>query len=296
MIDERHEELAALAAFDLLDAAEQREFDALADRHPELRTLADELRAAGASLATLAPAAQPPDRLKARLLGEIALRPAPVPPPHSAEITSFPSWRSWLVAVSLATAAGLAFATTWLGERYLAARSENDLLRQQAALADVALRGVRNQLAAERLVAGRELADARAGLSEAGRQIAALNRQLKAEGDLAHFKLAALTSLLGNSPQALAIAVWDPNEQKGFLKVSHLPAPGANKDYQLWVIDPQYANPVDGGTFQVDPQTGEATIPFSAGKRIGSAQKFAVSMERKGGVPKAEGPIVLLSQ
>jgi anti-sigma-K factor RskA len=254
------------------------------------------VRAAGAALAHTAPAARPPDRLRARLLADLAHGSAPAASPPPGEVIAFPTWRSWLVAVSLATAAGLALATAWLGQKYLVARSENDQLRQQVALADVALRGVRNQIAAERLVAGRQLADAQTRLSEAGRQLAALDRQLKAEGDLSRYKLAALTSLLGNSPQALAIAVWDPAAQKGLLKVSNLPTLGADKDYQLWVIDPQYPNPVDGGVFQVDARTGDARVPFAPGQRIGSAQKFAVSVERKGGVRVHQGPIVLLGQ
>jgi anti-sigma-K factor RskA len=296
VIDERHEELAALAAFDLLDEAEQREFDALVARNPALQTMADQLRAAGAALAHTAPAAQPPDRLRARLLADLTGRSAPAGSNRPAEVLAFPTWRAWLVAVSLATAAVLALATAWLGQKYLMARSENDQLRQRAALADVALRSIRDQLAAERLVADRELADAQTRLREAGRQLAALDRRLKDEGDLSRYKLAALTSLLGNSPEALAIAVWDPTAQKGLLKVSHLPALAADKDYQLWVIDPQYPNPVDGGVFHVDAGTGDARIPFSPGQRIGSAQKFAVSVERKGGVPVHQGPIVLLSQ
>jgi anti-sigma-K factor RskA len=296
MIDERHEELAALAAFDLLSEAERREFDALVADRPELQALADQLRAAGMALAHTAPAAQPPDRLRARLLADIARRSQPPQSNDASKVIAFPAWRSWLVAVSLATAAGLALATAWLGQRYLISRAENDQLRQQVAVADLALRGVRNQLAAERLVAGRELADAQARLDAAGRQLAALDRQLKAEGDLTRYKLAALTSLLGNSPQALAIAVWDPAAQKGILKVSNLPALAADKDYQLWVIDPQYPVPVDGGVFKVDARTEGAGIPFSTAKRIGSAQKFAVSVERKGGAPQHQGPIVLLSQ
>jgi anti-sigma-K factor RskA len=127
-------------------------------------------------------------------------------------------------------------------------------------------------------------------------QLAALDRQLKAEGDLANFKIATLASLLGNSPQALAVAVWNPAKQEGVLTVEKLPALAEDKDYQLWLVDPQYAIPVDGGVFRVDPSTGVAHVTFKANKPIHSVAKFAVSLERKGGVPKAEGPMVLLSQ
>jgi anti-sigma-K factor RskA len=125
-------------------------------------------------------------------------------------------------------------------------------------------------------------------------QIASLRERLQAEGDLAQFKIATLASMAGNSPQALAVAVWNPTTQQGLLRVDKLPALASDKDYQLWLIDPAYPNPVDGGVFTVDPATGGAQISFKPNQRVNNAAKFAVSLERKGGVPKAEGPIVLL--
>ena len=140
-----------------------------------------------------------------------------------------------------------------------------------------------------------QLDDARRLLTQSGREIAELNADLKAEGDLAHFKIATLASMLGNSPAALAVAVWDPTREEGVLAVSKLPALASEKDYQLWVIDKQYPSPVSGGVFVVDPATGEAHIVFKADKPVHSIAKFAVSLERKGGATSPQGPIVLLS-
>ena len=106
----------------------------------------------------------------------------------------------------------------------------------------------------------------------------------------------ALASLLKNSPQALAVAVWNPDKQEGVLKVEKLPALATDQDYQLWVVDPQYPNPVDGGVFTVDAQTGEARFQFKSKQPVKSINAFAVTLERKGGVPKAEGPFVLLGK
>ncbi len=133
-------------------------------------------------------------------------------------------------------------------------------------------------------------------LGEAQQQVARLTSELKAQGDLADFKITALASLLKNSPQALAVAVWDPGKQEGVLKVEKLPALLANQDYQLWIVDPQYPNPVDGGVFTVDPTTGERRMKFKAKQPVGAVNAFAVTLERKGGVPKAEGPFVLLGK
>ncbi len=136
---------------------------------------------------------------------------------------------------------------------------------------------------------GRQLGETRA-------QVAKLNDDLRYQGELAGLKITALASLLNNSPKALAVAVWDPKKQEGVLKVEKLPALLPSQDYQLWVVDPQYPNPVDGGVFTVDPETGEARIVIKARQPVAAVNAFAVTLERKGGVPKAEGPFVLLGK
>ena len=52
---------------------------------------------------------------------------------------------------------------------------------------------------------------------------------------------------------------------------------------------------MDAGTFHV-AKAGTADIPFKPKTRVATANAFAVSLERKGGVPKAEGPMVLLGK
>ena len=138
------------------------------------------------------------------------------------------------------------------------------------------------------------LAEAKERLAAATSQIASLNDRLQQEGNLAQFKIATLAAMAGNSSQALAVAVWNPRTQQGILRVEKLAALASDKDYQLWLIDPAYPAPVDGGVFTVDPATGHAQINFKPNQRVNNAAKFAVSLERKGGVPKAEGPIVLI--
>lgn len=133
-------------------------------------------------------------------------------------------------------------------------------------------------------------------LEEAKDRIARLSADIMAQRDLADFKITTLASMLQNSPQALAVAVWDPGKQEGVLKVEKLPALLPSQDYQLWVVDPQYPNPVDGGVFTVDAKTGEARVTFKANQPVKAISAFAVTLERKGGVPKAEGPFVLLGK
>ena len=188
-----------------------------------------------------------------------------------------------------AVAAGFAAVAAWLGERHLASQSEAALLHDQIASAELALKSVQLENDAAQLIARHQLDQFR-------QQVTTLERQLKTEGDLANFKITMLASLLKNSPQALAVAVWNPAKQTGVLRVEKLPALAADQDYQLWVVDPQYPNPVDGGVFTVDPQTGEARVTFTGKQPVAAISAFAVTLERKGGVPKAEGPFVLLGK
>jgi anti-sigma-K factor RskA len=144
-------------------------------------------------------------------------------------------------------------------------------------------------LARESAAVGRELGDAR-------QRITKLTEEMKTQGDLASLKITTLASMLKNSPQALAVAVWDPGRQEGVLNVQNLPALATNQDYQLWLVDPQYPNPVDGGVFSVEPASGTARLQFKAKQPVGTVNAFAVTRERKGGVAKAQGPFVLLGK
>ncbi len=282
MIDEHHEELAALFALGLLEGAELADFETRLAGDPALARLVRELRESASQLSYLAPPAKPSPELRARLLARLETAAAWRAQAGTVPFR-IPAWLPW------AAAACFAIASAWLGQLYLGSRFENASLRDSQTLADFQLRSTRNQLEAERLLARHQVG----AVTE---QVAALERELKAQGDLANFKITTLASLLGNSPEALAVAVWSPARQEGVLVVEKMPALAEGKDYQLWLVDPQYPIPVDGGVFTVNPATGEAHVKFKAGKPVKSVAKFAVSLERKGGVAKAEGPMVLLSQ
>jgi anti-sigma-K factor RskA len=294
MNDDHFEELAALAAFDLLEGAEKAEFAVMLASDPALRARALALREASSALAYAAPAATPPPELKARILASAA---AGAKAPAKSNVIAFPVLLAW------AAAACFALAAAWMGELYLNSRAQTRALHDQMALADLTLRAERNQMEAERILHRQELADVQGQAAEAThriadseRQITDLSRKLKSQGDLAQFKITTLASMLGNTPQALAVAVWDPSHQQGVLSVASLPVLAQNQDYQLWVIDPDYAAPISGGVFRVEAQHGSAQVNFHISRPINQAVKFAVSREAKGGSDSAKGPIVLMSQ
>jgi hypothetical protein len=210
---------------------------------------------------------------------------------------AFSSLLPWAAAACLAATAAV------FGQRYLSSQSETELLHEQIATVEVVLKSVQNENDAAQIIARRQVdiliqqaaATARQ-LDAAQDRIAALQHDLQAQGDLANFQITTLASASKDFPQAFAVAVWNPAKQEGVLRVEQLPAPAADQDYQLWLVDPQYPNPVDGGVFTVGAQTGTARVKFTGRQPVAAISAFAVTLERKGGVPKAEGPFVLLGK
>jgi len=302
MINVHQEELASLYALDLLEGEERVQFESLLTGDPSLQRLVVELRDSAAWLGRAA-AVEAPGELKARVLGSLASESVAVPAPArtrpraNARVVAFKLFVPWAVA------AGLAVVGLWLGQQLGTTTSQLSLAQAEAELAQLGLRSARGMLEAERIVLQQQttglesqLADTRQQLALAGTALADLERRRRDEVDLANLRITALASLLDNSPEARAIAVWDPARQEGVLTVEKLPALATTQDYQLWVVDPQYPNPVDGGVFSVDPVSGAARVSFRGRQPVGVVNAFAVTLERKGGVPKAEGPFVLLGQ
>jgi negative regulator of sigma E activity len=303
-------------------------FESVLARDPALAQLVREFSTSAASLAHTAPAPLPPAALRQRILATITAQAAAEPEDARVLRPSFALFRTLL---PWAAAACFALTAAWLGQLYLSARSEAGLLRDTQTLSDLSLKSSQNQLEAERILARRQLADsekllvdARAQLTQRdtqlvtvaqrldtltgatadlGRQlgeskqrISDLTTRLLAEAQIANVKITALASLLNNSPQALAVAVWNPTKQEGILRVEKLPALASDKDYQLWVVDPQYKDPVDGGVFTVDAQTGEARLVFKVRQPIKDIAAYAITQEVKGGVAKSAGPFLLLGK
>jgi anti-sigma-K factor RskA len=272
MIDELQDELAALAALDLLEGADAAEFAAACAVNPELRRRVDELRTAAAELAHAAAPAEPPGELKERILASAAVhRPARTSERQPARVLLFP-FVPWAVAACFALIAGL------MGQLYFAARARSQVLEDERRLADVALQTLRNSIEAERIVSSKEI------------------QQLKAAADMANMKVAMLTSQMQQAPQAEAVAVWNPMTQQGMIRAAHLPMPQPDRDYEAWyVFADAKAPPISAGLVHVDPGSGEATVDLRAHKPMPEVAKFAVSVEPKGGATTPSAHIILVS-
>ena len=99
------------------------------------------------------------------------------------------------------------------------------------------------------------------------------------------------------SPPAPADAkvtvAWQPGRQSGVIRITNLPAPEPGRDYQLWAVDAAHKDPISAGVIRVDKH-GVAQIHFRPVDRAQQVKAFAISLEREGGVPKKEGPILFV--
>ena len=117
--------------------------------------------------------------------------------------------------------------------------------------------------------------------------------ELRDKDALTTLRIATLSSQLQGTKGQGAIA-WSTETQRGLLMLEKMPPLERNQDYQLWVIDPRYPQPVSGGIVRVDPE-GNARLTFTVDVPIRNADKFAISRERTGGAMQPEGPIVMMS-
>ncbi|HMF45157.1 MAG TPA: anti-sigma factor [Candidatus Udaeobacter sp.] len=92
---------------------------------------------------------------------------------------------------------------------------------------------------------------------------------------------------------AKATVAWQPGRQSGVIRISNLPSPQPGKDYQLWAVDAEHKDPISAGVVRVD-KNGVAQIRFKPVEKAEHVKAFAISLEREGGVPKKEGPILLV--
>jgi anti-sigma-K factor RskA len=125
---------------------------------------------------------------------------------------------------------------------------------------------------------------------------ARLQRELadaRATDPLAQAMLVALISPTGDHPDAKANVAWQPDRQSGVITINNMPPAGEGHDYQLWAVDANHPDPINAGIIHVEPN-GVTRVRFKPDKDASQIKAFAISLERAGGVPKREGPIVMI--
>jgi anti-sigma-K factor RskA len=125
---------------------------------------------------------------------------------------------------------------------------------------------------------------------------ARLQRELaeaRAADPLAQAMLVALVSPTGDHPDAKANVAWQPDHQSGMITINNMPPAGEGRDYQLWAVDANHPDPINAGIIHVEAN-GVTRVRFKPDKTASQIKAFAISLEREGGVPKREGPIVMI--
>lgn len=291
---EQIEEQAALYVIDLLEGEEKRIFEEQLSRSAELQRVVDELREAAAALAHTAPARLPPPDLEAKIAAAVRAH-----KPAARQLAPSP-WLPWAMAAALVLFCGvLLFDRASMSRRFTAAREqiasanverdratrlavEKDRQAAEAQSETEKLRSEREDLL-QQVARWQELEQAmriqNATLAENRQTLEKKVADLERLGALSQLRVVPMTAKLPSAAGAAATIVWDPEKQQGILSAANVPVLAPDKDYQLWLVDPAYQQPVDAGVFRVD-EKGATTFTFHPKLRITSATAFAVSLER----------------
>lgn len=278
MIDETQQDQAALHALEMLRDEEAAAFKMALTKEPELQAMTDEMADAAAAIALALPAAKAPAEILPRLLAQIRVERMHAPTAR----TSGGNWMPWALAAGIAIAATVGFLA---GEKIAAVKSEEKITRLNSQIdqTDTERQRLATMIAA--------LKDERASLEKRVSDLR--QRDALSQLTIATLKIQATTFAKAYAKVA-AYVVWDSTGQNGVMRFDNLPTTAADKDYQMWIIDPRYDAPVSAGIFSAG-SGGEFGVKFKPARPIAMAGKFAVSVEQKGGSTRPLGPIVLMS-
>ena len=105
-------------------------------------------------------------------------------------------------------------------------------------------------------------------------------------------RIAVMRPTADGIPGAIAASIWSPQDQRGLLVVEGLPPLAPTQSYQLWLIDPKQRTPVSAGLLPVTT-SGNLRVQFGADLRVDSVDRFAITIEPRGGAPVPTGKMVL---
>jgi hypothetical protein len=192
-----------------------------------------------------------------------------------------PGWLPW------ATTACLAALVACLGELLVVEKARNQLQRDQGLLADTAVKGMENQLEAERIVSRRALeAAGRPAGSVAGLQVILLSPP-------------AGMPPPGRAPAAGAV-VLDAAGRRALVRLSGAPQQDPGLCYELWIEGPGPGYPADCGAFRTAARDDDPAAPIDLPAPFAPGCRFVLVEVPSGGTrPPAgagpSGPIVLAS-
>jgi hypothetical protein len=278
----RQQEQIALHALDALTPEEVRLLEGEWRYDLRLREEHAELAGVAAELVHLLPPETPPAEVREQLLAALKRqRRAKVTPISIAWKAVRSPWIAWAAAAAIAVFA----ANQWTANRELNNRVTTLVKSEVAARSEVEdARAQQDKLKAQITEGGDKYA-----------RLLAEAEQLRKGIAVASMEVAMLRASVKRYEEGEVLVVWDQSKQEGIIKLAHMPTVQPGKDYQLWVFCKQQRTPVNAGVVRVD-EKGEASVIFHPVKHIAEVAKFAVSLEKEGGAPEVEGPVILASK
>ena len=275
MSSEEREELASLYVLGALEGDELAAFERELIAHPELAALVTELESASTILATSVPQHKAPEVIRQSVFQQIRREVPAIEAPRRSAF-SF-GWIPWAIAAGLAVCCGL----LWNNKSQLTAAVAN--VEQE----NEALQGRIASLDAERT-----RLESRVSALEKERQDLQIRvASLEERDPLREIQPITLAAQPGAPVAEKVMALWDPYRREGALHAK-LPEPAPDKDYQLWIITPEFKQPVDAG---VIPAVSDNKM-FTASRPVTQVAALAISIEPKGGSPAPQGPVIYLGK
>ncbi len=302
---ERFEELASLNSLGMLENDEKRALDGAVARDKDVRALCADLDHATASLGYLVTPVEPPANMKKRIRARMRATGVKGAGVSIGFVISSAGW---------ALAAAFAVSSAWLWQQragmiqQLEAASRAmapvnapiapavDDGKAKARTLEEELKKRRDEFEAQKLALSNEIDALRKRENEAkveSARLAAEVVELKKQESESQLQIATLQSKVWEYRRTEMLVVWDQKRSQGVVMLDKMPKVESDKDYQLWVVDPSKPDPVSAGVVTVDSK-GSAKTTFKPVENVTGEAKFAISVEKKGGVPKSEGPIVLV--
>lgn len=302
MDEERFEELAAMNALGMLENDEKRALDGAIARDKDVRALNAELELTAAELGYLIAPVEPPANMKKRIRAKM----------RASGVKGIGISRGFVIgAAGWALAAAFAVASVWLWQERAGIKQELAAASRAIAPVNAAVTVVddgktrtleeelkkrRDDFEAQKLALAKEIEALNKREEEAKAHVAKLTAEvaeLKEKDAQSHLQIANLQSKVWEYRRSQMLVVWDEQRSQGVLVLDKMPKVETGKDYQLWVVDPSKPAPVSAGVVEVDAK-GSAKTSFKPVEPVSGEAKFAISVEKKGGVEKGEGPIVLI--
>jgi anti-sigma-K factor RskA len=305
MDEERFEELAAMNALGMLENDEKRALDGAIARDKELRALSMELEQTTAELGYLIRPVEPPANMKKRIRAKM----------RATGVKGAGVSRGFIIGgTGWALAASFAVASVWLWQER--AGMTQQLAAASRAIAPVSnpatpvvedgktkartleeeLKKRRDEFEAQKQALVTEIESLRKQETDAKAQTARLTAEvaaLKQQEQESQLQIATLQSKVWEYRKSEMLVVWDQKRSQGVVMLDKMPKVDPDKDYQLWVVDPSKPNPVSAGVVTVDAK-GFVKATFKPVEAVSGEAKFALSIEKKGGVPKSEGQLLMV--